>query len=264
MDDSLILNQFRAAPYTYQVLRQQYVEHSAALSSARFWLESVTENSLGNDLCLPVAACTAINVLFGKRIIGDDSGNVRVGDFFRIMLPFHSSESTDKPAPYDQGWRVIDGHGNVYYHAIAAFMKSYGIYAYPVKNFSSISWPFREFSGENIVFAVSLNNKFVSLENPGCSFKIPGRHVVDVLGAENGQCQIAESYQFLKPTENPQLYSFPFAEVDKYLQYSDSRQPQGIVFSKRQLKIPLDYLLPIYIPDVIQYSLSLTRLRPEV
>ena len=67
----LILNQFRAAPYAYDVLRNEFRTRPDVLSLMGEWFAGKDVCSLGRDLCLPVAACTAVNWLRGEKSIGD-------------------------------------------------------------------------------------------------------------------------------------------------------------------------------------------------
>lgn len=259
-DSFFILSQFRAASYACDILRQCYKTDPAKFALAQYWFENMTPDSLGNDLCLPVAACTAVNILSGKKAIGDAEGSFRVGDFFKIMLPFHGLPSVGQPAPYDRGWWVINQDGNVYHHAVVAFVSACGLFAYPVKNFSSIAEPFQWCADSDLVFAASLDNKFIALTNPKYISAVPGRHVVDILPEENGRFSVTESCQFLSTGETPKIFSFSAPELDKYLDYVQPRPTQGIIFSKNQLSIPPEHVLPIYIPDMVQYSLSALRL----
>ena len=252
----LILNQFRAAPYAYDVLRNEFRTRPDVLSLMGEWFAGKDVCSLGRDLCLPVAACTAVNWLRGEKRIGDASGAFRVGDFFRTMLPFHTTGPTGLPAPYDQGWRVFDAAGNVYHHAVIAFMKIFGIHAYSVRNFPSAQWAFRQFPDALIVFAVSLSNSFVSAEYPGHTFEDGGRHVVDIMAVEGGRFTIAESYQEIQEGQRPYLINKDIGAVDGYLVYKDGRPSQGIIFSLDNLIIPQEYQKDIYIPETVSGALG--------
>ncbi len=77
-----------------------------------FFERSKTEKQIARSICLPTVASTAVNFIFQDKIIGDSDGSIRVGDFYKVMLPLHKVEPTSLPLTYDMGWRITDDKGN--------------------------------------------------------------------------------------------------------------------------------------------------------
>lgn len=266
------LSQIKSASYALEVIHS--LENVARDSS----LKAVRETDvyrLRRGLCLPCAAATCLNKLKGERLIGDDDGYLKIGDFFKLLLPFHGLKGVINPKTgkeFPQGWLVATPEGDVYHQAIIAFTKALGITAISVENFKSLS-EFLPVLNNNSAMAVSLDNRFVLEQvlknNPqlmaypkiliegkdGLDFREfeEGRHVVAVLQAKKGKLTICDSFSLPQMKESP-LLELEIEEVDHYLAYRTGGPSKGIIFSldpKLGKLINPEYILPVAIPEKV-------------
>ena len=280
---SYCLNQIKAAPYALEVI------DSSDIASNDPSLIAVKETDvyrLRRGLCLPCAAATCINRVKRKRLIGDSDGLLKVGDFFRFLLPFHGIKGVIDPKTgkeFSGGWLVSTPEGDVYHHAIIAFSKALGVAGKPVKGFKSIA-EFSPVIDNGGALAVSLDNRFVIEQtlrnNPqlvaysddgrkrpriliedkeGLSFREfeEGRHVVAVLAVDKRKTILSDSF-FLPQMEKSLLLELETAVVDNYLNYETNGLSRGIAFSLNpeiDRLIDPNYLFPVAIPEQVVGSI---------
>lgn len=273
------LNQIKASPYTLEAI------HSLDCVKQNPSLKAVRETDvyrLRRGLCLPSAAGACINKVKRERAIGDSDGSLRVGDFFRLVLPFHGTKGIIDPETgreLPQGWLVATPEGDVYHQAIIAFSQALGVTGKAVRNFKSITEfsPIIEAGG---AFAVSLDNSFViertlksnsqliaysPEENPSPLILIEdegsldfrefeeGRHVVAVLEIDRERAIISDSFS-LPQMKGSLLMELDTATIDRYLNYRDGSCSRGIIFSldsKIDQLIKPEYLSPVVVPEEI-------------
>lgn len=254
--ESYGLNQIKAASYTYQAI------HSLEIVNQDPSLKAVKETDvyrLRRGLCLPCAAATCINKVKGERLIGDEDGELKVGDFFRFVLPFHGSKGLDSQTgkEFSNGWLVVTPEGDVYHQAIIAFAEALDVEARAVRDFESVI-EFRPIVEQGGALAVSLDNRFVieqTLRNdpelvvyegdpqtvrPKILIKDKsgydyrefqnGRHVVAILEFEGNRALINDSF-FLPQMRGSLLMKLDVATIDSYLKYQTGGLSRGIVFS---------------------------------
>lgn len=207
---------------------------------------------LRRGLCLPSAASASINWVKGERVIGDADGDIRVGDIFDIMVPYHGSKELDPR--YERGWLFSTEEGDIYHQAIVAFSEGMDVPAMPVKGFKSVR-DFEPFVQEGRAVAVSFDNGFVldkTLQNKPelvngerqvliegnsgvvyRSFEI-GRHVVAILEIEDEHAVILDSFRLPQLEMEDVILRLPIYEVDDYLQNGDIGNSRAIMFSKNR------------------------------
>ena len=272
------LNQIKAAPYTLQVIRSlNIIEKDPSLTAVK----ETDVYQLKRRLCLPCAAATCINKLKGERIIGDEGGALRVGDFFKYVLPLHRAKGVIDPntgKEFPKGWLVVTPKGDVYHHAIIAFAQALGVTGKAVRNFESIT-EFSPIITAGGTLAVSLDNRFVIEQtlknNPelvaygGNPNKVQpkiltktergydyrefqeGRHSVAVLDFFDNQVILSDSF-FLPQMQGNLLMKLDTKLVDHYLDYKTGGLSQGIIFSldpEVERLISPQYLFPIAVPE---------------
>lgn len=235
MEEKFLLNQNKAASYTKKVIDDLDKEGKLGDNFLIFRTNDLKE--ITRHLCLPTVCSSAINILRGKKIIGDEDGDFRVGDFYRIFIPLHSTKPTGLPAPYDKGWWVMDKEGNIFHQAIIAFAKAFGIQAQSIIDYPSVEWVFEKI-GKHRAAAVS-----VSVNNG------KGRHALLILSFQKGKCLVSDP---LNP--NPRFVAA--STINKSLARNDQRPSQGIVFSREPIIFPKKYLKKIYIPNEVEKKLD--------
>ncbi len=253
-----VVDQIKAADYTLKVIKD--IDNSTGLDSSLSAVKETDIFRLRRGLCLPSASASCINWVVKDRLIGDDKGEIKVGDIYRILLPFHSRK--DFPdidsGRIEKGWLFATPEGDVYHQAIVAFSEGLGVPALPVVGFDSIA-AFKPILKQGGAVAVSLDNKFVidhTLgENNGLVEKIDdewkiliegssglesrkfeeGRHVVSILGfTEDDFVIIVDSFRLPQMSEESIVFKLPIKEVDKYLNYSTGGSSRGILFAKNR------------------------------
>ncbi len=222
-------------------------------------LKAVAETDiyrLRRGLCLPSAAATCINHLFGESRLGVN-GEVTVGDMYRLLIPFHnekgltnlSGEKIDKP------WWFCTRQGDVYHHAIVAFALGFGVEAEPIIDFQSIN-QFLGFLEEGGTLAVSLDNWFVveqtlksrsdlvERDNGRAKVKIDGpegveyrnfeqgRHVVSITGVSDRKFGCWDSFQLPQLSSEECSLQLSSSQIDRYLKYQQGGNSRGIAFAK--------------------------------
>lgn len=266
----LVLNQFRAAKKVFESMRDFFAAGGGNVSGLSFFSESLDESHIARLICLPTVALTAVNFVFGVKVVGDESGEITVGDFYRTMLPLHRSEATKMPVPYDMGWRVVDGSGNTYHHAIAAFLKIFGLKTYSLRGFSGIAELLSAISGREAFLSLSLDNRFSwekTVDEDGLKYLArtypdfgsrKGRHAVFVSGFTGSRVFIADPFQILKKGESPKIKEFDYSEIDRY--FSHQAAPvRALAFSKEEIGFPEANINKIYIPDYVEKEVALFK-----
>lgn len=243
----MLLNQLRAGNKTKQVIDSLYQENK--LGKSLKWLGNKTDEEIGRRICLPTAASTAINLLYNREIIGDNSGLIVVADFYKWLLPLHKTGPTSWLPPYDNGWWVIDNEGNVFHQAIIAFAQLFDIYGLSIINFPSIEWIYDlPQKGEFIVVASVKNHS--------------SRHSVTILGLTKKECQYLDPFQILKNDQTPKVTTVFVADFNQKLARDGSRPTQAIVLSLKPLVFPKNYIKPVFIPDYV--TRQLTRVKKDL
>lgn len=240
MNHQLLLNQTRAAPYVKEVIDD--FDKKGKLSP-NFWIFRTSETKeIARHLCLPTASSSAINLLLGKKIIGDKDGDFRVGDFYRLFIPLHSAQPTGLPAPYDQGWWVMDQTGNIFHQAIIAFAQMFNVQAQSLMGFSSIEWIFEKIGQNRAVAVVSVDNRYLLGDN---SHLNPGRHSVLVLSLENKQALVFDTF-------DSRSKIIDLESLNRSLAQDKTRPKQGLVFSLTKINFPEKYVKKIHIPEKVK------------
>lgn len=278
-----LIDQIRAAPYTMNViqeLKQQGVlraddpHHRAVLETDVYRLR--------RGLCLISAASVCMNMVCRERIIGDEIGKIRVGDFYRLLLPHHAIYSTNR---FPKGWLVVTDQGDIYHHAIVAFAKILGVNATPVQGFKSLT-EFKDVLDQGGSVAVSLDNWFVTeqslkrFENvieKGTDGNVcirvesdnglvekrqfeHGRHVVTLLDIHDNVVTIADSFNLPQTQSHGLVVSLPISESDRYLNYTIQGNTRAVVFhhsSNQNFCLPQTLTpTPVFIPREVMSCLS--------
>jgi hypothetical protein len=254
--NSLAINQIKAADYTLRVISQTPIVHQDTS------LKAVAETDvyrLRRGLCLPSAAATCINLVLRKRVIGDNDGLLKVGDIYKVLLPFHNRKNLGSinGKIIDKPWWVVTKEGDMYHHTIVAFSEGLGIATKPLININSVQ-DLREFLLRGGTVALSLDNHFVleqTLRNspnlvkydennkPQILIEGPngleyrrfenGRHVVSIIAGQNpNEVIVADS--FLLPQQDPgeTVFSLPIETIDRYLRYTTGGSARGIAFAR--------------------------------
>jgi len=232
---------------------------------------------LRRGLCLPCAASTAINQVLGYRLIGDTSGILTIGDYFRVLFPHHGSYPTPENP---KGWLITTPSGDMYHHAIIAFAQGLGITAYSCQGFTDVSefQPILEIGGG---VTVSLNNHFVIeqtlaaypetvevidshphikvLTKTGSNLQPfqNGKHVVTLLDIRNSEAIVADSFNLPQTNTHGLTATLPLETLNKYLIYSDHSVSRGIAFLPPNTELPHS-LHPIqaYIPSQVTQKIT--------
>lgn len=266
------VNQLQSVEATHQVLVDFFRRPRPTGLAV---LKNVSGYELGAHLCLVSSLATSINFVLKKRVFGNDDEETRlkVGDFYRLMLPFHFEGRTKQPKPYDQGWRVITKTGEVYYHSVIAFLGLFNLQGLVLVNFPSVEWLLEQLGKrEDFGLLLSVDNKFVleqTLENKGVVYTesgvkvlingeykdfTPGTHVISIFGQEKNKVILADPFS---PPHHfkPCVFALPSQTLNFYL-----RQPtQGIVFSQTELTFSSQYVRPIYIPEQVKRKIDKIR-----
>jgi hypothetical protein len=238
---------------------------------------------LRRGLCLPSAASVAINVVKRERLIGDDAGQIKIGDYFRFLLPHHGEyPSSDQP----NGWYVVSPSGDMYHQSIVAVSEALEVPAFSCQGIKSVS-EYREVLTRGGSVAVSLNNRFVIeqtlapyrdavIDMGGTTFiKVStangfayrpfqdGRHVVTLLEMNGRTATFADSFNLPQTQTHGLTVTVPLEVADRYLNYHDGATPRSIVFLPPESELPenLPYT-PVRIPPEVTLSLN-ERLRPR-
>ncbi len=253
-----VLDQIKAADYTLKVIKD--IDTSTGLDPSLGAIKETDIFRLRRGLCLPSASASCINWVVKNRLIGDDKGEIKVGDIYRILLPFHGRKdfSDIDSDRIEKGWLFATPEGDVYHQAIVAFSEGLGVPALPVVGFDSIS-TFKPILNRGGAVAVSLDNKFVIdhtlrnnnglIEKTDTEWKIliegpnglesrkfeEGRHVVSVLDiTEDDFAIIIDSFRLPQMSEESIILKLPIKEIDKYLNYSTGGSSRGILFAKNR------------------------------
>lgn len=252
-----------------EILKPSDESHRAILETDVFQLR--------RGLCLPCAASTAINLVLGYRLIGDTSGALTIGDYFRILLPHHGSNPTPENP---KGWLVTTPRGDMYHHAVITFARGLEIPAYSYQGFSNVS-EFHPILKNGGSVAISLDNHFVIeqtlapyprtveiIDNTphikvatesGPTFRPfqNGRHVVTLLNIENNEVQIADSFNLPQTETHGLTVTTSTTTLNKYLQYFDRSTTRAIVFLPPGANLPPSiHPTPVYIPEQISQAVT--------
>lgn len=275
------INQIKAADGVYKTLEEMSLDDPT--------LQAVKETDifrLRRGLCLPCAAATCVNNLFGKKVIGEDKINdgssLTIGDFFRLLLPLHNQKNliNKQGQVYQNPWFVVDKEGNLYHQAVIAFAQGLEIEAVSVLRFSDIKdfFPFVRQGGN---MAVSLDNNFVleqtlgldpnfveekpdgyyiRIEGPnGLEFRRfeSGRHIVSILGINNeGILIVHDSFVLPQMTDKKGTLVVDPETINQYLKYKNGGETRGIVFYPKGYSLSLTGIEKfinnnIFIPDIV-------------
>lgn len=276
---NLTVNQIKAAGYVSEVvaglrdsgiLREDVPEHKAVLETDIYRLR--------RGLCLPSAVSTAINFLLEEKIVGDSEGSLRVGDFFKHLLPFHGCFPSDSQP---RGWLVVSGSGDMYHHAAVAFSKGMNLQAYSISDFHSLI-DFAEAIRAGFKVAVSLNNRYVldcTLGGEGRNVRVGedgtpeilidgpdrethfrkfenGRHVVTLVDMSDEDVLISDSFCLPQMGDVSCLQEWPVCTVDKYLLYHDLAPTRAILIGRDEIaKNSGLNIRELVIPDIVVQDL---------
>jgi hypothetical protein len=178
---------------------------------------------------------------------------------YRILLPFHNREDLTNLSgeKIDMPWRFSTQEGDVYHHAVVAFSIGLGISAESVTNFQSVN-QFKTFLEKGGSLALSLDNWFVieqtlgnntdlversngrakiKIEGPnGLEYRRfeSGRHVVSILGIEDGQFKCWDSFQLPQLSFEDCLLTLEADQIDSYLKYQLGGAQRGIALAQQK------------------------------
>lgn len=283
--DNLVISQIDAASYTKNVL------NNLPMIGCDPSLIAVKETDifrLRRGLCLPSAAAVCIDTVLEKRLIGDSDGAVKVGDFFRLVLPFHNRRDLvdENGNKFEKPFWVVTPEGDVYHHAIISFSEGLGVPARAISDFTiSDLLPFIEKGGK---LALSLNNDFVieqtlsndpdlvSKDNGEIRILIEGaggveyrrfeqgRHVVAILGEVDKHLIISDSFQLPNMKEKNKLLYLEIPVIEKYLKYHNGAETRAIAFAKERKQLDVlskfqkESFIPKEIVDHVRSEINLT------
>jgi hypothetical protein len=238
---------------------------------------------LRRGLCLPSAASVAINVIKNERLIGDSEGEIKIGDYFRFLLPHHGRYPTPEQP---NGWYVISPSGDMYHQSIVAISEALDVQAFSCQGITSVS-EFRPVLHDGGSVAVSLNNRFVIEQTlapyPGSVIEMEdatlikvatadgfeyrpfqnGRHVVTLLELNGRNATFADSFNLPQTGTHGLTVTVPIEKVDQYLTYHDGAASRSIVFLPPDIRLPSDLNpTPIRIPEEVKTALDFD-LRPH-
>ncbi len=266
--EALVLNQLRAARHALETINDFLTVQPVEVAGLSFFERSKTEKQIARSICLPTVASTAVNFIFQDKIIGDSDGSIRVGDFYKVMLPLHKVEPTSLPLPYDMGWRITDDKGNTYHHAVAAFLNIFNIKTYSLHSFSGLEWIFSQVKNKKAFVAVSLDNSFLVKKTldkdsllkvkeiyPNIG-KQPGRHVVFISQFSGNSVFMADSFQYLAPGENPKIKEYRIEEINEYFNYQLGGPTQALIFTREEIDFPSENVKNMFIPDYVQTKIA--------
>lgn len=278
----LLIDQIKAASYTSEVLAElkesgvldpRIPEHMAILETDVYRLR--------RGLCLPSAVSTSINLVSRRKIIGDDEGVLKVGDFYRYLLPHHGHYISDT---MKRGWLVVTNTGDMYHHAVVAFAEGLGYFGQSVTGFNTLE-SFRDVIATGGSVSISMNNRFVieqtlansaenvKHENGETKIKVQneggyafrkfedGRHVVTIAGFADDNVVIADSFNLPQIGANGILVTLPIKTADQYLRYHDEAATRGIVISTEERAWRGLQSVQLQIPEEIRKDLA-EKLRP--
>lgn len=256
--NDFVISQIEAADYTKDVLSNlTMVVGDASLVAVK----ETDIFRLRRGLCLPSAAAVCIDAVLEKRLVGDSDGRVKVGDFFRLVLPFHNRRDLvdENGNKFLKPFWVVTPEGDVYHHAIISFSEGLGVPARAISGFTiSDLLPFIEKGGK---LALSLNNDFVieqtlsndpdlvSKDNGEIRILIEGasgieyrrfeqgRHVVAILGKVDKHLIISDSFQLPNMKEKNKILYIEIPVIEKYLKYYNGAETRAIAFAKERTQL---------------------------
>lgn len=270
-----LVNQIKAAGYTHDVIRE--LSAQGLLDDSLNAVKETDIFRLRRGLCLPSAAASCINWVEKRRVVGDEDGRIRVGDIYRILLPYHGKRDFDNPLinALPNGWAFATEQGDVYHHSINAFSEALGVFSSAVAGFDSLG-VFRKLIKEGGSVAVSLDNHFVIDQTLGKSDKFVkrvgnedyilidgpdgesfsqfenGRHVVSLVDfPDETSVVLIDSFCLPQMSEENMILRIELSEADRYLNYASGENARGIVFAKGRetLRSCKDYEKSVQIPD---------------
>jgi hypothetical protein len=282
-----LLDQIKAASYTFEVIKE--FEQNGGIDESLVAIKETDVFRLRRGLCLPSAAATCINWVMRRRVIGDSRGCIKIGDFYRLLIPFHQSRNfnSKKILNLEKGWLFATSEGDVYHHAVVAFSRALGVSAISVNGFNTIL-EFRSLFRQGGAMSLSLDNRFVidhtlkrdkrliKKENgrwriliegsEGLGFREfeEGRHVVSLLEiSDNGLVTILDSFRLPQMPVQKMIMRLNYQEVDKYLNYKTGEVTRGILFAgdncilEEWRKRMVDVFVPSEIVETIKRELDL-------
>lgn len=280
----LLIDQIKAANYTSNVLAE--LQHNGVLNADIPEHKAILETDvyrLRRGLCLPSAVSTSINLVSRRKVIGDNDGILKVGDFYRYLLPHHGHYISDA---MKRGWLVVTDTGDMYHHAVVAFAEGLGYTGQSVAGFDTLE-KFRAIIAGGGSASVSMNNRFVieqTLTNSPENIKVDGevtqikvqtaegqvfrrfedgRHVVTIVGFEEDTVTIADSFNLPQIGDNGMLVTLPIKTADTYLRYHDQAMTRGVVITKERHHLDGLKSTDLLIPDEVRSDLS-KKLRPFI
>jgi len=279
-----LVNQIKAADYTYEVIRR--MDDVGLLDETLNAVKETDVFRLRRGLCLPCASASSINWIENKRVIGDQDGKLKVGDIYRLLLPHHGRTDIKDQNGDDlpKGWLFATDQGDVYHHAVVAFSKALGIEAEAVSGFRSLN-DLRGVVEGGGAAVVSFDNKFVIEQTlkgkdtlvtntgdkdyiliegeEGPSFRMfeEGRHAVSLVGFENDQVVLIDSFCLPQMSEENMVVKLDIDKADRYLDYFTGETSRGIIFSKSKQvtnscdSFKKDIIVPQRVVDEIRSNL---------
>jgi hypothetical protein len=225
------LNQRRAGTYAVECVKQVVREGGGGELLSN--LSDKAGEFIGNRMCLPTSSSMGINLVVGRRVIGDDDLDtcLRVGDIYGILGKFHG-RNLPSLVKYnlDGGWYFCTSGFDLYHHSVVAFSEGLGVPATSVIGFESI----RSFEGMlkvGGITVVSLDNSFVNDHNPFARQLLnPGRHAVVILNLEDDKVTLMDPYGPIEHVSVLKL-QLPVEQVDSYLNYFDGSVTRGVLFA---------------------------------
>lgn len=255
--DFALIDQIKAAPYTKYVIEN--LIRAGLLDPYNANHKAVIETDiyrLRRGLCLPSASSACINLVLGKRLIGDDEGLIKVGDFLKYLMPHHGKYKS-KLLP--MGWLVVTDQGDMYHHGIIAIAKTLGISACSVNNFQDLE-VFKPIIDSGGSVAVSMDNRFVTgitLKKSGLVKFEPGRHVVTLLEINGNHVLFSDSFNLPQIDTHKLKVSTTLKKANDYLRYYDNNTTRAIIFFKSDsIDVPNINISKTFIPQKVLDTLT--------
>jgi len=276
--EMLYVSQIKAANDVFKAIEE--VKKGGHFPNNLRAVEETDVFRLRRGLCLPSATAACINHIARKRLVGDNDGVLTIGEIYRVMLPFHGKHPKSlKDMRLSKGWLFATPEGDLYHHTMIALARALDLEALAINNFGSID-NFRPFIERGNAIALSLDNNFVldiTLQESGLVVKKDsrwqikiegrdgvsyrnfenGRHVVAVVGYEEGKYLVMDSFR-LPQMQGDIILRVAGKTIDQYLKYATGGDPRAIMFARDagELKLGEKFSSITYVPEEVVESMK--------